>query len=702
MIEGVDLADYDYTGKHLDKRTVHAPDNQIIYDVGFDEHRRLDQIVNRRDGTGGPMTLASFEYTFGGVGNRISTTGGGNPVHLGNIGYVYDELHRLRASRCDDGTENFNYDLLGNRKGDCGATEECGYIDTRPPGRDISYAGNNPANEYTEIDFVPLEYDHAGNLTSDEAGLGYAYDFEGRLVCVFDDADGDGKQDHPAELAYASYAWDALGRRVASADRRSGSPVYRYYYYDGQNVIAEFDTGGPLKRCFVNGPTYIDERIAVYDADTDAEYYYLLKELYTVAGLADAAGEIVELYDYDNYGAVKTYVPDQALAGKGDYDQDSDVDLIDFIRFQTCFTGDGGGLGEPDSGCEVFDFDTDDDVDLTDLQAFWTCFAGPGARGGAMTPSALSVSMLNPYCFTGRRLDFIDTGNRQLYHYRARTYDPLHGRFNQRDPAGYVDGMNLYEYVGSTPLGTTDPLGLFDWEKFKQAWKIYSGLDDDGAAYARKLMKHYVFGSGKHFKHGFYYEHRLKTSWWSGARSWTHRWYRQTNATAQDKKWAEFMKGRPELQNTARTFYNQKTSRLCNMYKGLSAQGFVSDARQFDWNAAHTRLNRLKSMRLTLHGSERIQVTGFHVVSYDTKCECTVEYGWVTWYWHDHGDLLGNTATELDTPQDVVKDSDFKKIGIGQSYQITISWTDEKAVWHSKRMQGSNRYDKGKHVSGWP
>jgi len=39
-------------------------------------------------------------------------------------------------------------------------------------------------------------------------------------------------------------------------------------------------------------------------------------------------------------------------------------------------------------------------------------------------------------------------------------YHPRLGRFLQRDPVGYVDGMNLYEYVSSAPSGNTDHAGL--------------------------------------------------------------------------------------------------------------------------------------------------------------------------------------------------------------------------------------------------
>ena len=57
--------------------------------------------------------------------------------------------------------------------------------------------------------------------------------------------------------------------------------------------------------------------------------------------------------------------------------------------------------------------------------------------------------------FTGRYLDK-ETG---LYYFRARYYDAEQGRFISRDPAGYVDGMGLYNgyFAGGFAL---DPSGL--------------------------------------------------------------------------------------------------------------------------------------------------------------------------------------------------------------------------------------------------
>ena len=61
----------------------------------------------------------------------------------------------------------------------------------------------------------------------------------------------------------------------------------------------------------------------------------------------------------------------------------------------------------------------------------------------------------NDYLFTGRRLD-PESG---IYYYRNRYYSPTLGRFLQNDPLGYIDGMNMYEYVRNNPSIYVDPLG---------------------------------------------------------------------------------------------------------------------------------------------------------------------------------------------------------------------------------------------------
>jgi len=53
--------------------------------------------------------------------------------------------------------------------------------------------------------------------------------------------------------------------------------------------------------------------------------------------------------------------------GGGDADCDGDVDLFDYAKFQTCYTGSGGVA---DASCRMMAIDLDQDVDLDDYELF--------------------------------------------------------------------------------------------------------------------------------------------------------------------------------------------------------------------------------------------------------------------------------------------------------------------------------------------
>jgi RHS repeat-associated protein len=122
----------------------------------------------------------------------------------------------------------------------------------------------------------------------------------------------------------------------------------------------------------------------------------------------------------------------------------------------------------------------------------------PQTQSSVLPPITLFTSSIgNPYFFTGRRLHFLETlhdspdpeepeANWQIQYNRARHYDPHHGRWLQRDPVRYEDGMNMYQYVGSSPVLFTDPLGQWttDVHRDKTAeWAQDLGYPPD-AAYA--------------------------------------------------------------------------------------------------------------------------------------------------------------------------------------------------------------------------
>ncbi|MCC7292914.1 MAG: RHS repeat-associated core domain-containing protein [Phycisphaerales bacterium] len=181
----------------------------------------------------------------------------------------------------------------------------------------------------------------------------------------------------------------------------------------------------------------------------------LLQELDTVTGLIEKNGALAEADVYDGYGKVRIwdYSP-------GDFDRDGDVDATDQTTFNAALIAGGSNKSTPDP---MSDLDGDGDTDLTDAGLFTTI----KNAGGALAERFVS-SLGNPFFFTGRRLYMLEsrhdtsatlTANQQLQHNRARHYSPLEGRWLQRDPAGYVDGLNLYEYCSANPSIGLDPKG---------------------------------------------------------------------------------------------------------------------------------------------------------------------------------------------------------------------------------------------------
>ena len=204
-------------------------------------------------------------------------------------------------------------------------------------------------------------HDKNGNRREDGKRL-YVYDDENRLIQVTRKTDG----------LVSEYQYDALSRRVVkTVGVGSSSPVTTRYAYDDARIVEEQDVTAATLATYVYG-NYIDEVLNMQRGGID--YYYHQNALWSVAAVTNAAGVVVERYDYTDYGC----------------------------------------------------------------------------------PSVTHSTIGNPWMFTGRQWDE-ESG---LYFYRARYYDCESGRFLQRDPLGYVDGINSYTLGKANPINTFDPTGL--------------------------------------------------------------------------------------------------------------------------------------------------------------------------------------------------------------------------------------------------
>jgi RHS repeat-associated protein len=81
---------------------------------------------------------------------------------------------------------------------------------------------------------------------------------------------------------------------------------------------------------------------------------------------------------------------------------------------------------------------------------------GKSSSGGVGDAGLFSKGVRNGVGYCG----YIFNDESGLYTVRFRSYSPTLGRWLERDPAGYVDGMDLYEYVRGGPIAAVDPWGL--------------------------------------------------------------------------------------------------------------------------------------------------------------------------------------------------------------------------------------------------
>ncbi len=97
-------------------------------------------------------------------------------------------------------------------------------------------------------------------------------------------------------------------------------------------------------------------------------------------------------------------------------------------------------------------------VEAYDCEAYGNSliFTAPDTSGNWWGDAAVQSDYgVNETIYCGYRLD----PETQLYYVRNRTYNPVLGRWIQRDPIGYAGGINLYGYVESSPAGLVDPSG---------------------------------------------------------------------------------------------------------------------------------------------------------------------------------------------------------------------------------------------------
>jgi RHS repeat-associated protein len=304
------IAEYTYTGNRpteleMPTGTAHAVVQSHQYDAGG----RLTRLGQSRNST----ALATFSYNFDDANNITKRTfehRSGTPAP--SEVYAHDSLNRLTRTdfgqRSGDPYEGFVYDLLGNHlTQDHDGTEFAGLF--------------NDVNEQTKRDGSDVTWDLRGNLTEDDPGSGgqeYFYDGSNLLTRVEDGSSN----------RIASYAYDALGRRIEKDVEDASGDIVTHFYYDGQRMVEERDaTSGGVQRQYAWGGLYIDELILFRDVSGgDDDYLPLRHHNFNIVALVDrGTGSVVERYDYNPYG--QRFVLDDDYSDDADGRSDVGLDI---------------------------------------------------------------------------------------------------------------------------------------------------------------------------------------------------------------------------------------------------------------------------------------------------------------------------------------------------------------------------------------
>ncbi len=164
----------------------------------------------------------------------------------------------------------------------------------------VQYTANEN-NRYTKIETItqatqslnPLMYlyDANGNL-KDDGAYKYTYDIENRLTEAQQIVGN-------STVVVGRYKYDALGRRSEKTSYVSGTTTTRYQW-DGETVLAEYNTSNIMQRRYVYGPG-IDNPLMVEEADGTKRYLHRDGKG-TIVAATDAAGNVTDQFTADPWG----------------------------------------------------------------------------------------------------------------------------------------------------------------------------------------------------------------------------------------------------------------------------------------------------------------------------------------------------------------------------------------------------------------
>ncbi|MCA9244155.1 MAG: RHS repeat protein [Phycisphaerales bacterium] len=242
--------------------------------------------------TAGPTVVDSRTFTWDSMFNkterRDTRTGGPELRHA----YAYDAAYRLtqgveeNAGGIPQRESNYQLDGVGNRLAITGFGGVVGpyAMDANSPPADFQ------VNQYTRTPRDRRTYDDNGNLSSTISGprqVTFVYDAYDRLITANDSLTGNSTH----------YSYDALGRRIGLASAPGCCDVR--YRYAGDRVVEELDPNNVTMASYVRGSRAAE----IVCVERNGQVYYQhADDVGNVVALTDPNGDVIERYEYDDFG----------------------------------------------------------------------------------------------------------------------------------------------------------------------------------------------------------------------------------------------------------------------------------------------------------------------------------------------------------------------------------------------------------------
>ncbi|WP_143277774.1 RHS repeat-associated core domain-containing protein [Bordetella genomosp. 10] len=417
---------------------------QVVHAYEPQATQRLVSMTASRTSAAGhaaTTTLQALTYTYDGVGNVTALSDAGAGAQVGffrnrmttpDRAYAYDALYRLTSA---SGREN--------------------YVDDTPKGTDWPGGAFSPSST---PDYRPYTrrytYDLGGNLTA--------------IGC----ADWTGATPPTRNLAVGR----ASNRAVCTANGSGPTPENIDDYFDGAGKSICMDGNvnqpmywTPLHRLYCVVTAYRDPgqgQVSDWSESDREQYAY------------DGDGQRVRKYGSSKAGSIWNHTDTRYLPGlelRGDTGTGERLEVIvldDGARVLNWPDGTGQPADMPNlqlryryadrqDSCSL---ETDEDGNVITREEYYPY--GGTAVLTSRTDSEVKYKFIR-YC--GKERD--TTG---FYYYGLRYYQPWTGRWISPDPAGAIDGLNLYRAMGNNPATLVDAFGAVG-EEPRSFWQSVTG-----------------------------------------------------------------------------------------------------------------------------------------------------------------------------------------------------------------------------------